>query len=172
MKTIDNRHVRDNINIIASVPDEDIDYSDIPASTWRGMPVIGLNTLPESEYQEAISYLSAEHAKIRQTIDVSPVLSRRPIRYAKEDMDNTVRHCASITETKETCGKPFKVSDYPVGYYPFKDQIVKGSYVDTCPICEIKSLKRLLQSPENEIATLSLKADLALLEPHHNAGMA
>lgn len=86
-------------------------------------------------------------------------------------MDDTVRYCAAPTETGEICDAPFKVSDYPVGYYPFKEQVVKGSYVAICPTCEIKSLKELLRSPDDKQAELSLKTDLNLLETHHNVGI-
>lgn len=48
------------------MPDEDIDYSDIPPTEWTGKSVVGLSTLPPNEYKEAMAYLRAEHEKIRE----------------------------------------------------------------------------------------------------------
>ena len=155
---------------LAEMPDEDIDYSDIPPTEWTGKSVVGLSTLPPNEYKEAMAYLRAEHEKLRENIPLPPTSAPpRKIRYTREDMDTTLRRCAKETPDNKICDAPFRVSDYPVGYYPFKDQVQKGSYIDTCPACEIKSLKYLLEKPDDEYSKLSLEADLELLEKRHNA---
>ena len=51
---------------LAEMPDEDIDYSDIPPTEWTGKGVVGLYTLPPDEYEEAMAHLRAEHAKMRE----------------------------------------------------------------------------------------------------------
>ncbi len=155
---------------LAEMPDEDIDYSDIPPTEWTGKGVVGLYTLPPDEYEEAMAYLRAEHEKMRENPPPPPTSAPpRKIRYTREDIDTTIRHCAKETPDDKICGAPFRVSDYPVGYYPFKDQVQKGSYIDTCPICEIKRLKYLLEKPDDEYSRLSLEADLELLENHISA---
>lgn len=155
---------------LAEMPDEDIDYSDIPPTEWTGKSVVGLSALPPNEYKEAVAYLRAEHEKLRENPPLPPTSAPpRKIRYEREDMDTTLRRCAKETSDNKICGAPFRVSDYPVGYYPFKDQVQKGSYIDICPTCEIKSLKYLLEKPDDEHSKLSLEADLELLENHRNA---
>ena len=83
-------------------------------------------------------------------------------------MDHTVRYCAAHTETqrKNNCGAQFRVSDYPPGYFPYKYQIQKGSYVNTCPICEIKLLKRMIDKSDDDNFTTIIRADLMFLENH------
>ena len=172
MQTKDNR-TQDQIKRLrdlAEMPDEDIDYSDIPPTEWTGKGVVGLSTLPPNEYEEAVAYLRAEHEKLRENPPPPPTSAPpRKIRYRREDMDTTLRRCAKETSDNKICGAPFRVSDYPVGYYPFKDQVQKGSHIDTCPACEIKSLKDLLEKPDDEYSKLSIEADLELLEKRRNA---
>lgn len=155
---------------LAEMPDDDIDYSDIPPTEWTGKSVVGLSALPPNEYEEAVAYLRAEHEKLRENPPLPPTSAPpRKIRYAREDMDTAIRRCAKETSDNKICGAPFRVSDYPVGYYPFKDQVQKGSYIDTCPACEIKRLKYLLEKPDDEYSKISLEADLELLEKRRNA---
>lgn len=153
---------------LAEMPDEDIDYSDIPPAKWTGKGVVGLSALPPNEYEEAVAYLRAEHEKLRENLPPSPTSAPpRKIRYTRDDMDTTLRRCAKETSDNKICGASFRVSDYPVGYYPFKYQVQKGSHIDACPACEIKSLKYLLEKPDDEYSKLSLEADLDLLEKRH-----
>ena len=172
MQTKDNR-TQDQIKRLrdlAEMPDEAIDYSDIPPAKWTGKGVVGLSTLPPNEYEEAMAYLRVEHEKLRENPPPPPTSAPpRKIRYTREDMDTTLRRCAKETPDNKICDAPFRVSDYPVGYYPFEDQVQKVSYIDTCPACEIKRLKYLLAKPDDEYSKLSLEADSELLEKRHNA---
>lgn len=171
MKTRDNlapEKIKD-LNDFASIPDEDIDLSEIPETDWTGESVRGLPQLPLKERAEAIAYLKSARP---QTPNAPPPKQAPPriIRYAHADMDHAIRYCAAQTETpqKDACGAEFRVSDYPPGYYPYKCQVQKGSYVDACPICEIKLLKRAIDKSDDDNFTTIIRADLEFLQNHHN----
>ena len=160
----------ERLNRLAETPDEDSDFSDMPPSKQDFNGVVGLHTLPPNEYHDAMKRIRSQHAKARLNPPAPPIAAPpHKIRYAHEDMDTTIRHCAKKDPAGVICDESFHVSDYPVGYYPFKEQVHKGSYASTCPICEIKALKRMLKKPNDGHSRLSLQADLDLLEPHHNA---
>ena len=155
------------INDFAGIPDEDIDLSEIPETDWTGKSVRGLARMPPKERADAIAYLKSA----RRETPTAPPPKQAPsriIRYAHADMDHTLRHCAAQTETpqKDACGAEFRVSDYPPGYYPYKYQVQKGSYVDACPICEIKLLKRAIDKSDDDNFTAIIRADLKFLENH------
>lgn len=156
------------LNDFANIPDEDIDLSEIPETDWTGKSVRGLARMSPKERADAIAYLKSVPP---QTPTAPPAPKQAPpriIRYAHADMDHTLRHCAAQTETpqKDTCGAEFRVSDYPPGYYPYKYQVQKGSYVDACPICEIKLLKRAIDKSGDDNFTAIIRADLMFLENH------
>lgn len=159
-----------DLNDFANIPDEDIDLSEIPETDWTGKIVRGLTQMPPKERAEAIAYLKSARA---QTPNAPPPPKQAPprkIRYAHAEMDHAIRHCAAQTETpqKDACGAQFRVSDYPPGYFPYKYQVQKGSYVDACPICEIKLLKRAIDKSDDDNFTTIIRADLKFLQNHHN----
>ena len=74
------------------------------------------------------------------------------------------------------CGKQFRVTDYPLGYFPFKYQVIQGSSVNTCPDCEMKipqgAIRNYLVAPEpildkdrrrQENSVIKLQQDVHLL---------
>ena len=160
------------LNDFANIPDEDIDLSEIPETDWTGESVRGLTRMSPKARAEAIAYLKSARAQTPNApppnAPVAPNPPPRKIRYAHADMDHAIRHCAAQTETprKDACGAEFRVSDYPPGYYPYKYQVQKGSYVDACPICEIKLLKRAIDKSDDDNFTTIIRADLKFLENH------
>ena len=172
MKTSDNlapEKIKD-LNDFANIPDEDIDLSEIPETDWTGKSARGLTRMSPKERAEAIAYLKSAR---RETPTAPPPPKQAPpriIRYAHAEMDHAIRYCAAQTETprKDICGAEFRVSDYPPGYFPYKYQVQKGSYVDACPICEIKLLKRAIDKSDDDNFTTIIRADLEFLENHQD----
>ena len=155
---------------LADMPAEDIDLTDIPLHTGDGLAIIGMHNLPPDEYKMAIDLLRAHHARIRKTAPPETIaLPPRKIRYTHADMDTTIRHCEYDLPSGKRCDAPYRVSDYPPGYYPFLDQVLPGSDVNSCPLCEIAMLKRLLEHPDDERSRMSIQRDVDLLESHHKA---
>lgn len=159
-----------DLNDFAGISDEDIDLSEIPETDWTGKSARGLAQMPPKERADTIAYLKSSRAQTLKPAPAPRPPPPRKIRYTHAEMDHTVRYCAAENETpqKDICGAPFRVSDYPLGYYPYKYQVQKGSYVDTCPICEIKLLKRAIDKSEDDNFTTIIHADLKFLENHHN----
>lgn len=152
------------------MPDEDIDFTDIPPLTGGGLIITGLYDLPPDEYRAAINRLKAAHAHARKNAPPEKIeIPPRKIRYAQADMDTTIRYCEYNLANGQRCAAPYRVSDYPPGYYPFLYQVQPGSDVNSCPLCEIAMLKRLLENPDDERSRLSIQADVDLLESHHKA---
>ena len=74
------------------------------------------------------------------------------------------------------CGKQFRITDYPLGYFAFNYQVVQGSAVNTCPDCEVKiirgAIRNYLLAPEpildkerrrQENSVVKLQQDVHLL---------
>lgn len=159
-----------DLDDFAGIPDEDIDLSEIPETDWTGKSVRGLARMSPKERAEAIAYLKSARDQTPNAPLAPKPAPPRKIRYAHAEMDHTLRHCVAQNDTqrKDICGAEFRVSDYPPGYFPYKYQVQKESGVNTCPICEIKLLKRAIDKSDDDNFTTIVRADLKFLENHHN----
>ena len=65
------------------------------------------------------------------------------------------------------CGKQFRVTDYPKGYFEFKRDVAQGSGVNTCPECETDiirdAIKNLLKTTEPTLGTEKSKIEDSII---------
>ena len=159
-----------------NILDDQIDFSDIPEiqiTPWSYRGITGLFALPPDEQRKAISFLNRERAIQEETPNALPTdPPARPLRYAREDMDTSIRRCAAIPDNNAACNASYRVSDFPVGYYPFKEQVQSPTYANACPVCEFKADRRTVAATRDRHFGIALLDDADFLENHINAPMA
>lgn len=173
MKTTRNSaEIKKRVDNLANIPDEDINFADIPMRQQINNAITGLFQMSSNERAAAISRLKKGKIKNQTQPELRPA-PERVIRYSANDMDDAIRYCAVKSENPKdaACGASFRISDYPPGYYPYIFQVQKNSDIDTCPICEIKSLKRLISNSDDPQVAIDAQADLDFLQQHHNDRM-
>lgn len=153
------------------IPDDQIDFSDIPEieiTPWSYRGITGLFALPPDGQRKAISFLNRERAIREETPNALPTdPPARALRYTREDMDSSVRRCAAVLDDNAVCNASFRVSDFPVGYYPFKEQVQSPTYANACPICECKADRRIAAITRDRHFSIALLDDADFLENHH-----
>ena len=159
-----------------NIPDDRIDFSDIPEiqlTPWSYRGITGLFALPPDEQRKAISFLNRECAIQEEMPNALPTdPPARPLRYAREDMDASIRRCAAILDNNAACNASYRVSDFPVGYYPFKEQVQSPTYANACPVCELKADRRIAATTRDRHFGIALLDDADFLETHNKARMA
>lgn len=169
MQNTSTQSIKDILAIIENyqTTDEDIDFSDAPEITDDRRGILGLYTLAPSEYAKAIAFLEAEYDRVSQ--DPIPLATTPPprlIRYAKKDMDTSMRHCAYKPNGSDICNAPFKIADYPLAYFTFPDQVDADSGINICPKCEAHRLENYIRASTDHNTNLQLNDDLQYLKTH------
>lgn len=90
----------------------------------------------------------------------------RLIRYAKKDMDTSMRHCAYKPNGADICNAPFNIADYPLAYFTFPDQVDADSNINICPKCEAHLLENYIRASMDHNTKLQLNDDLQYIKTH------
>ena len=75
----------------------------------------------------------------------------------KYRIDTSIKTCSQ-------CKRPFRIMDYPPGYFTYKYQVREGTLINTCPSCETKMLMRTIENTDNPQFKSRLEDDVRLLE--------
>lgn len=63
---------------------------------------------------------------------------------------------------QDVCVKSFTMASYPIGYFPYKYQLRKGSVVNTCPPCEAQITDETAARADNDLLRQLLEDSLLL----------
>ena len=80
-------------------------------------------------------------------------------------IDTSIRQC-------EVCRAAFRITDYPPGWFAYKYEVRAGSAVNTCVVCEVDFLRRVikdqLESPRWTIPQVQRKTEDYVLDRQHD----